>query len=152
MTMDADIYAAVLRRVAEVDHGWGKPYEFPVLYVLDHAVPAVENSGADLESPTFGRLFDEALRSALRAQLADLPALTFVPTYQEVYDGQRKGPIQVRGGGGFVALGPIYGDIHTASVGVMFYGGHRWVRWLRYHLQRADDIWQIASREVLAVA
>ena len=89
MTMDADIYATVLRRVAEVDDGWGKPYDFPVLYVLDHAVPAVENSGADLESPTLGQRFDEGLRSALRAKSTGLPAFTFVPTFHEAYDAHR---------------------------------------------------------------
>jgi hypothetical protein len=84
--------------------------------------------------------------------LADLPALTFVSSFHEVYDAERKGPIQIRNGGGLVTLGPIDGDIHAAVVGAMFYGGHLWVRWLRYHLQWADDTWQIASTELLALS
>lgn len=77
----------------------------------------------------------------MRAKSADLPALTFVQSFHEVYDAQRQGPIQIRNGSAFVALGPISGDRHRASVGVMFYGGHRWARWMRYRLERADDTW-----------
>lgn len=115
-------------------------------------MPTVENPRADLDGPAPGHPFDEALRAALRGKLAALPALIFMHSFHEVYDAQRTGPIQIRKRGAFVALGPIHGDFHSAIVGVMFYGGYRWVRWLRYHLERADDMWQIARREVLAVS
>jgi hypothetical protein len=74
MSMDVDIYAAVLHRVAEVDHGWGKPYDFQGLYVLDHAVLAVENPQADFNGSAREHTFDEALKSALRAKSAELQA------------------------------------------------------------------------------
>lgn len=115
-------------------------------------MPAVEQPGTNFDAPAPGDGFDEAVRSALRAHTADLPALTFVHSFHAVYDAQRDGPIQIRNGGAFVALGPISGDRDRASVGVMFYGGHRWARWMRYHLERADDRWQIASTEQLAVS
>jgi hypothetical protein len=99
MSMDVEIYAAVLQRVAEADHDWGKPYDFPAWYVLDHVVPAVENPRADLDAPAPGHPFDEALRAALRVKLAALPALTFMHSFHEVYDAQRTGPIQIRNGG-----------------------------------------------------
>jgi hypothetical protein len=154
MSMDVEIYAAVLRRLAEADHGWGKPYDFPDLYVLDHAVPGVENSGAqaDLDSPAPEYTFDEALKSALRAKLADLPPLTFVHSVDDVYDASRPGPNQVRGGGAFIALGSVQGDEQTAVVGAMFYGGHRWARWIRYRVERIADTWSIASSDVLGIS
>jgi hypothetical protein len=152
MSMNGDIYSAVLHRLAEGDHGWGKPYAFPAWYILDHAVPGVENPEADLNEPAQGRSFDEALRQALRAQSAEVPTLIFVRSFHEVYGPQRKAPMQIRGGGAFVALGPIYADMHTAHVGIICNGGHRWVRWMRYRLERADTTWQIASREELVAS
>jgi hypothetical protein len=150
---DEDIYAAVLQRVVAVDNGWGKPYDFQVLYVLDHAVPGVEDCRADLDMLIPNPPFDESLQVALQARLADLPFLTFVPTIRELYEAQPTDSIQMRDGGG-VALGPINDDLHTASVGVMFFGrysGRRWIRWLRYHLEPEDGSWLIASSELLAV-
>jgi hypothetical protein len=150
---DEDIYAAVLRRVVAGDHGWGKPYDFQVLYVLDHAVPGVEDSLADLDKLVPNPPFEQGLQPALRAKLADLPLVTFVATIPELYEAQSSDSIQMRDGGG-VARGPINEDLHTASVGVMFfgrYGGRHWARWLRYHLELDDDSWLIASCELLAV-
>jgi hypothetical protein len=150
---DEHIYAAVLQRVVAVDNGWGKPYDFQVLYVLDHAVPGVEESLADLDKLIPHPPFDDQLLGALRARLADLPLVVFVPTIHALYETQPTDSIQMRDGGG-VALGPINGDLHTAVVGVMFFGsyaGRRWIRWLRYHLAPTDDVWQITTRELLAV-
>lgn len=151
--MDIEIYALVLRRLAEVDHGWGKPYEFRAIYVLEHAVPAIEEDmNADIKGTERERRFDDALKSALQASLADLPDLTFVQSFYEVYDGSRRGPTQVRNGGAFIALGPVDGDTRTAAVGAMFYGGHLWARWIRYHLERIEDASHISSSRVLAVS
>ncbi len=146
MSKDVDIYAAVLQRLVEVDHGWGKPYAFHVLYVLDHAVPGVDDPRADLDGPTPEHPFDEGLRLALRAKMADLPALTFVPAIDVLHEVQPTDALQMRDGGS-VAL-------HSAGVGVMFfgrYGGRRWIRWLRYHLEPAEDSWQVTSSQLLAV-
>jgi hypothetical protein len=96
---DEDIYAAVLQRVIAVDNGWGKPYDFQVLYVLDHAVLGVEDSLADLDQLLPTPPFDERLQVALRARLAHLPLLTFVPTIHELYETQPIGSIQMRDGG-----------------------------------------------------
>ena len=40
--MDIAIYATVIRRLSTADHGWDKAYNLVGLYVLDHAVPGVE--------------------------------------------------------------------------------------------------------------
>jgi hypothetical protein len=147
-----EIYAAILGRLAEGDHGWGEPYDFAAWYILDHAVPGVEQAGAAQRDPASVDWFDDALQAALRAQAGDLPALTFVRSIDEVYDGQRPDPNQIRHGGAFVALGPIVGDRQTAQVGVMFYAGHRWARWMRYHLKRVEGAWRVTGREELAVS
>lgn len=152
MSREAEIYAAVLRRLAEADNGWGKLYAFHDLFVLDHAVPDIESAGANLDGPAAEYAFDEALKSALRAESAGLPPLTFVQSIGDVYDPSRPGPNQVQGGGGFIALGPISVDERTAGVGAMFYGGHRWARWIRYHLERVEEVWCIASHDVFAVS
>jgi hypothetical protein len=153
MRRDEDIYAAVLRRVVAVDHGWGKPYDFQVLHVLDHAVPGVEDPRADLDQLIPNPPFEEGLQVAFRARLADLPLITFVPSIPELYETQPTDSIQLRDGGG-VALGPINENLHSAIVGVMFFGsfaGRRWIRWLRYYLEPTDDSWQIVTSELLAV-
>jgi hypothetical protein len=149
---DIEIYAATLHRLAGGDHGWGKPYDFAAWYILDHAVPGVEQPGAEQQESTPEDWFDDALQATLRAQVADLPDLTFVRSIDEVYDSQRPGPNQIRNGGAFVALGPILGDSQTTQIGVMFYAGHRWARWMRYHLERVDGVWCVTGREELAVS
>ena len=152
MRMDAEIDNLVLHRIAQRDHGWGKPYDFAAIFVLDHAVPNVERPNTNITDLDDEHALNEALQSALRERCADLPSLTFVQTYNDVYDPQRMGPVQVRDGGGLVILGPISQDLGTATVGALCYGGHRWIRWLRYHLQREDHTWHIVSREVIAVS
>ena len=153
MSTNVEIYAVVIRRLAEVDHGFGKPFDFQAIYVLDCAVPAVEEDtnagikGGERESP-----FDEALRLALQAKLTDLPPLIFVQSFYDVYDGSRRGPTQIRNGGAFVALGPIYSDANTAVVGAMFYGAGLWARWIRYQMERVEGTWRIASSTILAVS
>ncbi len=146
MGEDAEIYAVVVRRIAEVDHGRGQPYEFQALYVLDQAVPDVEeNPGGGIKDPEQGQPFDEALRSALQALLADLPTLTFVQSFYDVYDAARPGPSPIGDGGAYIALGPVYEDAHTAIVGAMFYAGGLWARWLRYTMEQKEGAWRIAS-------
>lgn len=153
MSMDVEIYALALHRIAEVDHGWGKPYDFQALYILNYAVPNIEeDTNVGIKGAEQGLPFDEALRSALRAKLTDLPALTFVQSFYDVYDGSRRGPTQIRDGGAYIALGPVYGDARAAVVGAMFYGGRLWARWIRYHLEQVEGVWRIASRKVLAVS
>lgn len=153
MTTDADIYVVVLRRLAEVDHGWGKPYDFQALYVLDHAVPAVEeDTNSGIKDPEPGQPFNEALRLAVQTKLTALPPLIFVQSFYDVYDGSRRGPTQIQDGGAYIALGPVCGDAYTAVVGAMFYGGRLWARWIRYHLEQVEGTWRIANSEVLAVS
>jgi len=152
LSTDEEIYNLLIHRLAESDHGWGKPYGFQGLYILDHTVPNGENSATDFAEPADERLFDDALKSALQAKSADLPPLTFVHSIHDVYDALRQGSVQVRNGGGFIALGLIEIDSGKATVGAIVYAGHRWARWTRYHLERSGDEWRIASAELLAVS
>jgi hypothetical protein len=57
--MDVEIYATVIRRIAETDHGWGKPYDFACLYVLDHAVPGVEDPQTNFTLSNNEQTFDK---------------------------------------------------------------------------------------------
>ncbi|HEX5547825.1 MAG TPA: hypothetical protein VFX24_10460 [Ktedonobacterales bacterium] len=151
--MDAEIYAVVVRRLVEADHGWGQPYDFQAIYVLDQAVPNVEEDpSGGIKDPEQGQPLDEALRSALQALLADLPTLTFVQSFYDVYDAARPGPNQIRDGGAYIALGPVYEDAKTAVVGAMFYGGRLWSRSIRYYLEQEEEVWRIASSKILAVS
>ncbi|HEV2238853.1 MAG TPA: hypothetical protein VGR57_19500 [Ktedonobacterales bacterium] len=152
MSNEAEIYTTVLRRLAERDHGWGKPYLFAAFYVLDRAVPGVEVTGVDTDDTTIGRPLDETLKTTLRGRLIDLPSVKFVRTFSECYDATRQGPIQVQDGGAFVALGPISEESGSAIVGALFYCGHRWARWMRYHLEQRGGIWQITESDTLAVS
>jgi hypothetical protein len=152
LTMDEEIYSLVIHRIAGSDHGWGKPYRFQCLFVLDYAVPDVENSVTDVAEPADERLFDDALKAALQAKSAGLPPLIFVQSFLDIYDASRQGHVQVRNGGVFIALGPIEVDSDSATVGAMFYAGHRWARWMRYRLEQFSGEWHIASAELLAVS
>jgi hypothetical protein len=153
MSIDAEVYAAVLHHLAAGGHGWGRPYDFQDWYVLDHTVPGVETE-AEFRQSADVSMFDDAMKSALQAKSADLPPLSFVHNIHDVYDASRQGPVQVRNGGAFVALGPVQTDTGAkmATVGVMFYAGHRWARWIRYHLVQVDSAWSIVSADVLAIS
>jgi hypothetical protein len=146
------MYGKVLQHLAAGDHGW-HGYDFRVLFVLDRAVPDVEESaGARLDDPTQGLPFSEELQSALRASAPDLPPIEFVATHRAVCDAQRPGPVQVRQGGAFIALGPINGAAPEVTIGAFFYAGRLWARWIRYHLRQADERWSIVEADVLAVS
>ena len=150
--MNEEIHSLVIHRIAGSDHGWGKPHGFQCLFVLDYAVPDVENSVTDFAEPADERLFDDALKAALQAKSAGLPPLIFVQSFLDMYDASRQGHVQVRNGGAFIALGPIEVDSDSATVGAMFYAGLRWARWMRYHLEQFSGEWHMARVELLAVS
>jgi hypothetical protein len=153
MSMDTAIYAAVVRRLAERDHGWGKPYAFPALYVLDHAVPGVEDPGTIIRKRSAQKYnFDEALQAALQARMVDLPTITFVHGISDVYEAKRPGHIQVRDGGAFIGLGPVERDGDSAVVGAYIYCGHLWARWIRYYLEHTEITWQIADTQLMGLS
>jgi hypothetical protein len=149
------VYAVILRRTIESDHGWGKaPAPFHGLFVLDRAFPGVGGSDfpADIENRGVGSRFSPGLRLWLAWTLRDLGPIEFVPGLLELVDLKSSLPVQVRSNRGFVALGPITDTASGVSVGTYFYAGSRWARSNHYELSDQDGRWEVTKFENLAVS
>lgn len=66
----ADIYSAIIRQVYTVDHTFGQPPNFPVIYLVRRTDDSVGASG----SPANGQTIAPADQERITAALTDLPA------------------------------------------------------------------------------
>jgi hypothetical protein len=136
----AEIYALVVRQLYTVDHTFGQPPLFPVVYLLRQTDDSVSASGAPSNSQTIFPGDQQRITSLL----ADLPAdFVWVDSREDV-------PLDsvdvVAGGGAMITLGNISqqpdGALHTPAsiyVGSLAAGGRTYV------LEAVDGVWQITG-------
>lgn len=98
----AGIYAAVIRQLYTVDHTFGEPPNFPVLYIVYNTMDSI----GDPDAPQSASIaLPEELRTAVTDRLSDLPAeYRWVGSQNEV---QLENGGIVPGGGAIVTLGNI---------------------------------------------
>lgn len=135
----ADIYAAVIRQLVTTDSATAT---YRVLYVLDGVLPGAGNPYSGVSTDPKHR-FDAALKTYLRAELADLPPLTFITHRSTVVAGTPPG--QVIHGGVLLTLGPV--GPHGAQVEV---ASNYWVtglngRWSTYVLNHTPKGWHVVG-------
>lgn len=136
----ADIYAAVVRQLYTVDHTFGEPPLFPVVYVLRQTDDSAGAPGAAGNSQTVFPGDQERIV----ALLADLPArIVWVDSQQDV---PRDANGAVAEGGALITLGNIAvqadGSLHVPAsiyMGMLAAGGQTYV------LQAIDGVWQITG-------
>jgi hypothetical protein len=136
----AEIYALVVRQLYTVDHTFGQPPRFPVVYLLRQTDDSVSASGAPSNSQTIFPGDQQRIVSLL----ADLPAdFVWVDSREDV-------PLDsvdvVVGGGAMITLGNITqqsdGTLHTPAsitIGSLAAGGRTYV------LEAVDGVWQITG-------
>ena len=137
------IYAAVIRQLVTVDHGFGgasSPYRH--VYVLNGVVPGAADPMHLVRRPLTP--FTPNLVQAISAKLHGLPPVTFVPQRGTVISGS--GPGHVIHAGVLITLGRItWRDHSTASV-----ANNRWAtglngQWLRYLVRKANGTWHVTG-------
>lgn len=136
----AEIYALVVRQLYTVDHTFGQPPLFPLVYLLRQTDDSIGAPG----SPANGQTLFPGDQQRIVSLLADLPA-RFVWV-----DGRDDVPLDAIGvvqeGGAMITLGNISqqldGSLHTPAgiyIGSLAAGGQTYV------LQAVDGVWQITG-------
>ncbi len=136
----AEIYALVVRQLYTVDHTFGQPPRFPVVYLLRQTDDSVSASGAPSNSQTIFPGDQQRITSLL----ADLPA-DFIWV-----DGREDVPLDsigvVTGGGAMITLGNISqqpdGALHIPA---SIYIGSLAASGRTYVLEAVDGVWQITG-------
>lgn len=136
----AEIYALLVRQLYTVDHTFGQPPLFPIVYLLRQTDDSVGAPG----SPAGSQTIFPGDQQRIVTLLADLPArFVWVDSREEV-------PLDEIGvvteGGAMMTLGNIVeqpdGSLHTAAgiyIGSLAAGGQTYV------LQSVDGAWQITG-------
>lgn len=135
------IYAAVLRQyLTSGDAAIAADYQFPQIFVIDHAV-----AGAGASGP--GTSGDEpippAARRAITRALTDVGPLTFVASGDEVIVAP--GCAHVRDHGILITLGPVEGTGDRVQVGVNGFMACLGANSLTYAVQQTSSGWMVSG-------
>lgn len=136
----AEIYATAIRRVYLVDHTFGQPPNFPVIYLVRRTDDSVGASG----SPANGQTIAPSDQQRISAALTDLPA-EFI-WVDSADDAPRDANGAIADGGAIITVGNITpqpdGTLHVPAsiyIAMLAAGGQTYV------LQNGDDGWQITG-------
>lgn len=138
----AAIYAAVVRQLYTVDHTFGEPPNFPVLYLVWVTDDSAGDIGADDPAP---QVIPEHIRAEVVAGLTDLPAeLVWVGSFYAVPREGEWGA--VAGGGAAVTLGNIDPqEDGTVHVPASLYIAPLAATGLTYVLEQVEGVWQVTG-------
>ncbi|MEZ4767000.1 MAG: hypothetical protein R2844_01045 [Caldilineales bacterium] len=136
----ADIYAAVIRQVYTVDHTFGQPPNFPIIYLVRTTDDSVGASGA----PANGQTIAPADQERISAALTDLPAeFVWVDSADDV-PRDAQGAVADRGA--IITVGNITpqadGALHVPAsiyIAMLAAGGQTYV------LENAGNGWEITG-------
>ena len=138
------VYAAVIRQLVLIDHGFGgAPSPYQAVYVLNGALGGAGDPDrlADRVPP---RRFSSDLKHDVAGRLSDLPSVEFVDRRQTVIAGGQPGHVIHRGV--FITLAPIrWVGEHEAWV-----ANSRWAsglngQWLTYRVILHGSRWTITG-------
>ena len=136
----AAIYAAVVRQLYMVDHTFGKPPNFPVVY-LPRATD--DRVGDPRSTEAKSSILAELVQEAIVAALDNLPAEFIWIDDRDEVPMDRGG---IEGNGAIITLGNIYlqedGSVQVAAsiyIANMAAGG------MTYIVERVDGVWQVVG-------
>ena len=138
----AAIYAAVVRQLYTVDHTFGEPPNFPIIYLVENT----DDSVGDSEVPqTKSNLLLSSVQVAIMAALDDLPAeLVWVGNFDEVPLDSQTGAVE--GNGAIITLGNThFQEDGSALVSASIYIANMAVGGLTYIVERIDGVWHIVG-------
>jgi hypothetical protein len=129
------VYAAVVRELIEVDHGFGHaPSRYRHVYILDGPVPGAGNPMRVPGAPRHA--FGAGVKWEIAHHLEGLPPVDFV----------RAQPVHVPGRGVFVRLGPVrWINRSTARVSHSRWANGRDGRWAAYIVRFGQTGWHVTA-------
>lgn len=139
----AAIYAAVIRQLVTVDHGFGgAPSPYRHVYVLNGVVPSAADPMHLVSRPIIP--FKPSLAQAISAKLQGLPPVSFVRNRGGVVAGRNPG--HVTHAGVLITLGQITWRNHTTAV----VANNRWAtglngQWLKYIVRPHSGEWSVTG-------
>jgi hypothetical protein len=140
---EAQIYAAVIRRLVTRDHTYGSAESpFKHVYVVDGAIPGAGSVRVGLGPAP--QPFPDDVKVAIAERLEDLPPLDFITNPDSVRLGP-EGISGVRNRGVIISLGPLEEVQEEIEVSTGLWCGGTCGQWLTYVLTRQGDRWKITG-------
>ncbi len=139
---EADIYTAVVHQLYTVDHTFGEPPNFPIIYLVE----ATDDGVGDPDAPqTNSNLLLSSVQEAITAALDDLPAeFIWVGNFNEVPLDSNTGVVE--GNGAIITLGNIhFQEDESALVSASIYIANLAAGGLTYIVERIDGAWQVVG-------
>ena len=140
--VEAGIYAAVVHRLYMVDHTFGEPPNFPVVYI----VRATDDSVGDPSIRDLGSsVLTESVQALIVAALSDLPAeFRWVDKFADVPIDSGTGAVQ--GNGAVITLGNIhFQEDESALVSAKIYIANLAAGGLTYVVKEVDGVWKVTG-------
>jgi hypothetical protein len=138
----AAIYAAVARQLYTVDHTFGEPPNFAMVYLVE----ATDDSVGDPDAPqTKSNLLLRSIQEAITDALEDLPAeFVWVKDLNEVPVDNNTGAVE--GNGAIITLGNVhFQEDGSAFVSASIYIANLAAGGLTYIVERIDGAWQVVG-------
>jgi len=138
----AAIYAAVVRQLYTVDHTFGEPPNFPIIYLVE----ATDDSVGDPDAPkTESNLLLGSIQEAITDALEDLPAeFVWVSGSSEVPRDSNTGVVE--GNGAIITLGNVhFQKDESALVSASIFIANLAAGGLTYIVERIDGVWQVVG-------
>lgn len=138
----AAIYAAVVRQLYTVDHSFGEPPNFPVVYLEQSTNDGV----GDPDTPQAdSRLLPEPVQTAVVAALEDLPAeFVWVDVAYEVPCDSGTGVVE--GDGAIITLGNVHlQEDGSALVSASLYIASEAAIGKTYIVKRVNGLWEVVG-------
>lgn len=144
----AAIYSAVILELVNKDSTFGSgPTSFKVIFVIDHPVEDAGDPEAQATTRSSQEGFSEALKTAMRARLAGLPAVKFVPSRSSAMVGDEAGasPGHARDRGVVITLGPILQKEGQVRVANSWWMNGLAGQWSTYVLGESGAGWKVTG-------
>lgn len=139
---EAAIYATVVRQLYTVDHTFGEPPNFPIIYLVE----TTDDSVGDSDAPqTKSNVLLRSIQVAITTSLDDLPAeFVWVGNSNEVPLDSNTGA--VAGNGAIITLGNVhFQEDGSALVSASIYIANLAAGGLTYIVERIDGVWHVVG-------
>ena len=139
---EVDIYSAVVNQLYTVDHTFGEPPNFPIIYLVE----ATDDSVGDPDAPQAkSNLLQRSIQEAITDALEDLPAeFVWVGNFNEVPLDSNTGVVE--GNGAIITLGNVhFQEDGSAFVSASIYIANLAAGGLTYIVELIDGAWQVVG-------
>jgi hypothetical protein len=143
----AAVYTAILRRyLTSADSSFGAKHKWPVVYVIDRAVPGAANPER-VDKGAVGETIPSTVQAAMLEDLRGVAPLRFVASRRDVLARPDSGSScqQVMRDGILITLAPVAQIGDRVEVGVNGYVACLAATWLTYVVERGAGGWHVTG-------